>query len=163
MSEINGIQSIQSILYQTKTAANVDITKESEIVKAAKGGAYNNIEKAARAKGINLTDTPSQKFNMRSWMQNPYSGYPTLLANIARLLGDKKLSGSRPALITINGTLTNGGSKPIKKGATIDPYELKYAIIVRWAEKGNDTDGLDKVNSSADKAAIDAVWAKIVK
>ncbi len=149
---------------QGKGASKLDLTDEASIVKVAKtSGGYKKTEKAAQAKGINLTDLSSQKFNMKGWLKNAYSGYPTLLANIARLLGGKRIKGKRPALITINGTLTNNGKNPISKGDKIDSTKLKHAIIVRWAEKGNTVKGLDKINSVKDVAAINAVWKQIIK
>lgn len=97
------------------------------------------------ALNIKLADFKEQNAQVKSWLSNPYSGYPALAKRIMFIMGINKLKGNGVPLTIINATnLRLHGkdtSNPIIDAQQINDEKLKKALYESWREKNSGASG----------------------
>ena len=90
---------------------------------------------------IKLSDFDEQFSQVRSWLKNPYSGYPALVKKIQTVMNAKRFIGNGVPLTIINEQnlkLHNREtSAPIVNVGDIDDSKLKQALYASWQQKNS--------------------------
>jgi len=110
---------------------------------------------------IIYADNKSQVEIVKQWLNDPYSGYPSLVKALKQLLDNRQGIGNAVPLTIIQGKYLNGNPENIS--LTYDLEQLKQAYIEAWKVKNSGSaltkfDEIAPLNQSANRPDWSGKW-----